>query len=641
MKKITLSFFIVALVFRAGFAYSFDSIYTHLKMGRLALDNKTYDKSIKDLTAFLEKGALLRDYALLWRAKAYLENNSETLALKDLSTLKSQFPDSPVSKEARKLEIKIESKAHPDRALKLMSLFLMANPGDDSMRFAYADALRDARRYPEAYEEFLKIYIGAGPMGEEASKYVNREKLGPQALLQRAKNLMSKFHFDEAENELKLALLSAPPDLRPDIHQRVALCLFRQKKYKEAARYFHMVGLPYYEARSLYRAGLFSEFHKKVDTLDVNVSERAAELVLIKGLFYRRKGDTERALKIFGSLKNNRFIKEDATWHIGWTYFLTGKYSQAYSIFKNLYEKYKQTRYLYWMARALENVGKDGSPLYEKLTDQGDYYTFLAYYRLGTPTPQITVSEISEPPAPLRGNNEELHRLAILLELGIKDAVRTESLYILNHSKNFSNNVTLQASVMLKEAQMYRHSVLLAGKLPYSVAVHSLLYPYAYKDIVDDAANRFSINPLLVLSIMREESRYQEDAFSQAGAVGLMQLMPKTATRYSATVGETIDGVKDVFAVKKNILIGSFYLSQLIKESGCVPSALASYNAGEAAVEDWLREGRYRSIDEFIEDIPYDETNKYVKRVLKTFFQYTRSSNEGQDNLEFVFDCHL
>ncbi|MBF0564102.1 MAG: lytic transglycosylase domain-containing protein [Nitrospirae bacterium] len=657
MKKTVPSLFVIlaavfAISFLAGHAYALDSAYEHLLEGYRALDERAFDKSVKELTAFLEQGRLLRDYALLWRARAYVdladfkprqidsapgeEDRPVTLALKDLSTISVEFPDSPVSKEARRLEINIESKAHPGRALKLMAQYLSANAGDDAMRFTYAKALRTAKRDFEAYGEFLKIYIGAGPMAEDASKYVETESLEPTLLLQRSKNLMSKFNFEEAEVQLRKTLSSAPPYMKFDINQKIALCLFRQKKYREAARYFHMVGSPYYEARSLYRAGLFSEFHDKVDRLDPNAAEMAAELVLIKGLYYRRKGNVERALKIFGSLSGNRFIKEDATWHVGWTYFLTGSYRQAYGLFKGLHERYDSTKYLYWMARALENDGKDASALYEKLTDQGDYYTFLAYYRLGVSPPRLARPDIRK-----YADNEELKRLAILLELGIKDAVRTESLYILNHSKNFTSQVNLQASVMLNEAQMYRHSVLLAGKLPYSRTVHGLLYPYAYRDFVDGAAKRFSINPLLVLSIMREESRYQEDAFSHAGAVGLMQLMPKTASKYSSTVGETINGVRDVFNVKKNIIIGSYYLSQLIKESGCVPSALASYNAGEWVVYEWLKEGKYHSIDEFVEDIPYDETNKYVKRVLKTFFQYARASDGGQDNLEFVFDCHL
>ncbi|KJU81481.1 Lytic transglycosylase-like, catalytic domain protein [Candidatus Magnetobacterium bavaricum] len=235
--------------------------------------------------------------------------------------------------------------------------------------------------------------------------------------------------------------------------------------------------------------------------------------------------------------------------------------------------------------------------------------------------------------------HEELRRLAVLLALNIEDAIKTESLHIIRNANKYNNEVMLEAGMMFNEAHMYRHSVLLAGKLPYSRKVHRLLYPYAYRDIVDEASQRNSINPLLILSLTREESRFQDDAFSPAGAIGLMQLMPSTAAKYSGKVGERIADKRDIFNVRKNILIGSYYLTQLVGESGCVPMALASYNAGESAVEKWLKDGKYAAIDEFIEDIPYDETRNYVKRVLKTYFQYTLASNPDNAAVSFVLNC--
>jgi soluble lytic murein transglycosylase len=68
----------------------------------------------------------------------------------------------------------------------------------------------------------------------------------------------------------------------------------------------------------------------------------------------------------------------------------------------------------------------------------------------------------------------------------------------------------------------------------------------------------------------------------------------------------------------------------LIKEFGSYAYALAAYNAGEEKVRKWIQKGNYKSIDEFIEDIPYSETRNYVKRIMTTFFEYKRSSGEEE-----------
>jgi len=74
-------------------------------------------------------------------------------------------------------------------------------------------------------------------------------------------------------------------------------------------------------------------------------------------------------------------------------------------------------------------------------------------------------------------------------------------------------------------------------------------------------------------------------------------------------------------------LIGTNYIMHLLDKMGSLSAALASYNAGEYNVKKWLSAGDYDSMDEFIEDIPYDETKNYVKRVLKTYFQYLRTTD--------------
>ncbi|MBF0556436.1 MAG: transglycosylase SLT domain-containing protein [Nitrospirae bacterium] len=619
-----------------GDVHAADTLYLHLKEGRAALDNKDYEKSVTELSVFLEKPNLLADYALLWRAKAYDGLSDKEKALNSLQQIKNEFPNSPLIKSALQYEIKIETKSHSERALILIEKYLKDNPDDNVLRLTYAKMLGEHGRERDSLREFTQVYLSGGPGSIEAAKYIDTGSLTPAAILTRAKNLIGKFRYKDAENELRANISRAPEPLKQQYIENLAMALFKQKNYKEAAEYFNKTGMCYFEARCLFRAGMYDKFREKLRALDPNSDRKAAELTLIHGLYYRRSGDIDKALSVFNSLRGNQFVAEEALWHIGWTLFLTGKYSDSYKIFNTLHTKYGASKYLYWMARSLENNKEDPSALYKQLTSGDDFYAFLSYYKTGRRPTLIPQAELKA-----ARDHDELKRLSILLELNIDDAIKTESLYIAKHAHVYPSLVMLQAAVMLNEAAMYRHSILLAGSLPYSAKTHWLLYPYGHKATVDEAARRFSINPLLILSVIREESRFQEDAYSPAGAIGLMQLMPQTAQKYSGVVEEKIDNEGDIFNARKNILIGGYYVSRLVKEMRCVPAAVASYNAGEHIVYKWLEAAHYKAVDEFIEDIPYDETEKYVKRVLKTYFQYTRESNPDGEAVNFAFDCQM
>jgi len=101
--------------------------------------------------------------------------------------------------------------------------------------------------------------------------------------------------------------------------------------------------------------------------------------------------------------------------------------------------------------------------------------------------------------------------------------------------------------------------------------------------------------------------------------------MPQTADNLCYKAGTTGD-VRDV---RTNITIGAYYLGSLIEEFGSLPAVIAAYNAGEERVREWLGKGKYRSLDEFIEDIPYDETKNYVKSVLLTYSAYKQKKVES------------
>jgi soluble lytic murein transglycosylase len=153
------------------------------------------------------------------------------------------------------------------------------------------------------------------------------------------------------------------------------------------------------------------------------------------------------------------------------------------------------------------------------------------------------------------------------------------------------------------------------------VARWKLSYPRAFPELVKKNARANGVPEALQLAIMREESAFSPRTESFANAIGLTQMLVKTAKRFSNGAPVTRDVLLDP---TKNVEIGSRFLGFLWQHFGSTPPlTIAGYNAGEGAVERWLGERGDLAMDEFMETIPYDETRNYTKRVLASFFAYS------------------
>ena len=132
------------------------------------------------------------------------------------------------------------------------------------------------------------------------------------------------------------------------------------------------------------------------------------------------------------------------------------------------------------------------------------------------------------------------------------------------------------------------------------------------------------IDPALVWAIMREESGYRPWITSSAGARGLLQIMPETAERLARRNGFRDFQPEDLYTPEVNIALGSAYLNELARRfPNRISAAIGSYNAGPRAVSDWLRGDRAELEDDaWVEEIPYQQTRTYVKRVLRSLVVY-------------------
>lgn len=602
-----------------------------LKKGKIELEGKKYEDAISSLTA-AEKGyPLLGDYALFWLSDAYHETGNHSESLKTIRTLLHKYPQSPLRKKARINEIKVVQEVSEENILQMFKSYIKDYPDDTEIKYMYAQWLKKQGNTDRAKSFFKEIYIGAGLLSELAFNELVLYDISAEDLIERASNLMKAMDYKGAESALRSAVSKDDGRLKHEILKNIGLSLFRQKKYREAAEIYEKANEKYWKVRSLYRAGEKEAFDSALSELLTTGDKRAGPILVTVAADMRRDGKIEEAIRTYQSVMELYPSEtETALWGIGWTYFLTGEYKKATDVFTKLYNSSNDTRYLYWKARSLEAAGEDSLALYSTLMKKNrDFYSIMSYVKTKGSLEQSGTNEIQKSFGSTNtaratpSSSKKSDRVEALFDLGLLREVLLELIYISRDHNSIED--ILYIGSKFQELDEYKNMVNLAIKLPYTEKLHHLLYPLAYWDSVEGFSKKYSTDPLLVISVAREESRFDTKARSPAGALGLMQLMPRTAYRFSSKLNLGIHTTQQIYDVKNNLHIGIYYLSSLINEFGSYSYALAAYNAGEEAVKKWMRQGNYKSIDEFIEDIPYNETKNYVKRVITTFFEYKRA----------------
>ena len=147
-------------------------------------------------------------------------------------------------------------------------------------------------------------------------------------------------------------------------------------------------------------------------------------------------------------------------------------------------------------------------------------------------------------------------------------------------------------------------------------------YPLRYEEIVTGHARNYRLEPQLLAAVIYQESKFDPEARSSSGAVGLMQLLPATGQGIADRTGGSTWSPEDLLNPELNIRYGSWYLRHLLDKYGDERLALAAYNAGQTNVDGW----RSRGVD-----IQFEETRHYVERVqeLKRIYAEAYASELG------------
>ena len=363
----------------------------------------------------------------------------------------------------------------------------------------------------------------------------------------------------------------------------------------------------------------------------------------------------QESLELFEGYPTGRFT-ERAAWRIGWRAYRRGQFADTVRIFERAAFNFPRSDYrpawLYWAGRAHEALNEpalaESRYSIEVIDYLNTYHGHLAFARLGgripdrasvVPARAVTPSATDDLPPTLPPNADLIRAL---LAAKMYDAAADELRYA---QKVYGDSGAIQATFSwtyreqgLSETgslqlSLYRGSInamkraypqyLTAGgeRLPREIL--RMIYPIAYWDLIQRYSVANGLDPYLVAALMCQESTFVANIRSPANAVGLMQLVPSTARMYAKRLGLPYSSSL-LTAPEWNIRVATAYLGDQLREFGSMYRVLAAYNAGDSRARRWTAERPGLSQEEWIDDIPFAETQAYVRKILAQAEDYRR-----------------
>jgi len=270
----------------------------------------------------------------------------------------------------------------------------------------------------------------------------------------------------------------------------------------------------------------------------------------------------------------------------------------------------------YWHAVALHRLGRvaEANTAFASLSQERSYYGFLAADELGQDY-ALDSNQLAADDAALVSVAEKpgIVRARELFLVGLDSRGRSEWDAAV---RQFNPDEKLQAAILADRWGWHSRAIATAASLQQYDDL-SLRYPLPWLQQFELHSSAAKISPTWAYGIARSESLFMRDVRSSAGAIGLMQLMPATGRQVAKEIRLPYSGLTTLTDPESNIRLGTSYLGQMAERfGGNRVLATAAYNAGPHRVDRWLPEQDSEDARVWIENIPFNETRKYVKRVL-------------------------
>ena len=328
-----------------------------------------------------------------------------------------------------------------------------------------------------------------------------------------------------------------------------------------------------------------------------------------------------------------------ARWELAWLDYRGARLREAALAFRQLADGSPGYRLagLYWAARSLEASGElpTASALFRDTVSRGPhaYYGLLAARRLKGRPPAPVANGVRLPADPLGPLAPEPHyqKARALWSVGFETHAAVELDTLLREAQPdverawgvaFAYAQLGDVARSLRVLRRHFGTTAESGAPGLPSRFWSLYYPLGHEGDIRAAASRAGLDPFFVAAVIREESSYDPRARSWVGAVGLMQLMPDTARDLAPEAQVVLSDPSALWEPPVNIALGAYYLGRLRARFTEPLLAVASYNAGPHRVQRWLETRPLQDVEEWVDQIPFDETRGFVKRVATSWHHY-------------------
>jgi len=540
-----------------------------------------------------------------------------------------------IKENATKLFTEIQSK-YPKSEYAIGADYYLANLSED----------------PEIRNEKLIKYIQSSPNGNLAALAVS-QIAEIEALKQYRNDIALVYYYAEDYIKAQEYFDPAATDFTDKFYLAYARTLAKNKQY-ESAKSFLVEKLKLTESTEIAHNLLealktldegesllvsLKEIHSSAKTIQDEILWTIAEITKLRS-------DYE---EIFQKYPDSNYAAESMA-RVFWLDYKRKAYHLAENTYNEHWQKFPNAKshsfVAFWMGKIyLERNSKDQArQVFNNLISAHplDYYSFRAkdilsanklskekWYLVPSRSSIVHVSDWKIPELFTESKLRSLYGDE-LAELYITKSFNYIEEEVLKNpdsfDKRFLASVSLLAGDNLKAINLAQELVQDLNDIS-DTEVHKLYqyaYPLFYADLIGDSMGADSVlDPFIVHALIRQESTYNINTVSPVGAIGLMQVMPYTATDIARVLKITKPSPEELFRPELNIKIGVQFMEEVFRKfNRNIIFAVASYNAGPQRVQTWSQTMNFTDPDIFVEDIPFSETKNYVKRVLQNYWIY-------------------
>jgi len=618
-------------------------------------------------------GSPLEDYARLFQAESVARQGDLVAARALAAQAADPTPESRLTPSALMRAAAVLREAGDAAAavtvLQRVVTRLADAPDAPRARYALGEALLAAGDQKEAARVFAALWLQApATFGDAAERQLKAladagvTPPAPSALERaaRAERLLASGLIERARGESEALVAEKPAADARERALRVLMNSSRRLGRDDAALAAATDGLagapPERRASWLLELGRLRQRRDReaaLATLDRLVREHpksndAPDALLLKADILETAARPAEAEKTYVKLAAD-YPDEDegasALWRLGWIAWFRGNHGEATARWTRLQVvrggQSLRDAATYWLGRVWERRGdrdQAARQFAQLLKDSPrTYYGLLAAQR-APGAAAAGQGPFAFPADPLEGlqGDARFNRASALREVGLREFADEELDELTRRSVGEPRRLyALSAAYVADERyhmalrilrRSFQGSARSGGTSPREF--WEMFYPLGWRDALTAAAGRASVDPFLVAAVVREESSFYPQARSRVGARGLMQLMPDTGRAVAQARQIPFPDAEVLDQPVTNLQIGTIFFGGLLREFGDARLAAAAYNAGPTRVREWWGNRKTDDLEVWVEQIPYNETRAFVKRVMLSWQEYQRVYGE-------------